>query len=140
MQLFRFSSKHGADFVLVINDEDYKHENEVLLNIGLAEGSSGLESVVDEDDVLHEDDANQDWDLELDAVIFKHDCVACRLSVEQPGDTCTASHLENLWSVCLSQSDLLVRQLLLEDLQRESEIIKLLLVTDRDTERIQEHR
>jgi hypothetical protein len=62
------------------------------------------------------------------------------LSVEQPGDTSTTSHLEDLWSVCFSQSDLLVRQLLLEDLQRESKIIKLLLVTDRDTERIQEHR
>lgn len=111
-----------------------------MLNVGFTEGSSGLESVVDEDDVLHEDHTNQDRNLELDAVIFKYDCVTSCLSVEQPGDTSTTSHLEDLWSVCFSQSDLLVRQLLLEDLQRESKIIKLLLVTDRDTERIQEHR
>ena len=59
--------------------------------------------------------------------------------VDKPCKTCESSHLEDLGRITLGQRDLLIWQLLVEDTERQLEVFEFLKVTNRHSERINEH-
>jgi len=100
---------------------------------------ASLETVFRQDGVLQEDDGDQDWHLELDCFVVEDHLLFGRHREEQPGDTGTTCHLENLWGVGLSERDLLVRQLTLEYLKSNLEVLELLHVSERYSDWVDEH-
>jgi hypothetical protein len=70
-----------------------------------------LEPVLSQTEVFQQDYANQDWDLPLNGFVVEDNLLLSGDSVQQPRDTRTACHLEDLWRVRLGERDLLIRQL-----------------------------
>jgi hypothetical protein len=61
-----------------------------------------FEPVLGQDDVLQQDNANQDWDLELNGLVVEDNLLLRGHRIQQPSDTRTACHLEDLGRVGLS--------------------------------------
>ena len=131
----------SKEFNSVIDQGDDADEDDIEGEVDIEEGLAGFVFGAHEEQVLDDDDNDEHRHLILDTLVDKTDCIhTLQTNKKCPSQAHKTSNLEDLSTESLCKTHALLLELDAESLNSLLQVLFLLVVTQGDSEGVEDHR